>query len=358
MKIAGHLDMDAFFASVEERDRPRLRGKPIVVGADPAGGRGRGVVSTANYEARKYGIGSAMPITKAWKLAEVARRAGRPEAVFISGGFGKYGEVSRRIMDIVRGRVPTIQKVSVDEAYLDLSFAGTFAQAREVGVDLRREIARQERLTASIGIGPNKLVAKIASDFEKPDGLTVVEPDEVLDFLSSLPVRALPGVGPKAEGRLRRYGVRTVTDLRGLSLERLRELFGTWGEGLYRRARGIDDRLVTEDRAPAKSVGEQETFREDTLDGTILLPVLRGLCGEVHRRFLKANFSTFRTAALTVRFADFVTRSRSRTLSSATSSLKVLEFEILKLFMPFLDRRENPERRRIRLLGVRVEKLV
>ena len=177
MRIIGHLDMDAFFAAIEERDHPELKGRPVVVGADPAGGKGRGVVATANYPARVYGIHSAMPISRAWQLAEAARRRGRPATAFVRGSHRKYGEVSGRIMAILHHFAPVVEEASIDEAYLDLSFAGSFEAAAEICRSIKAEILAKERLTASMGLGPNKMVAKIASDFQKPDGLTVVTPE-------------------------------------------------------------------------------------------------------------------------------------------------------------------------------------
>ena len=174
MRLIGHLDMDAFFAAVEERDHPELEGLPIVVGADPACGKGRGVVSTANYKARVYGIHSAMPISQAWKLSEAARRRGLPPAVFVRGHYRRYAEISDRLMSVLRRFAPVVEEAGIDEAYFDLSFAGTYEAAAEICRQIKQEIKSREGLTASIGLGPNKLVAKIASDFQKPDGLTVV----------------------------------------------------------------------------------------------------------------------------------------------------------------------------------------
>jgi len=357
--------MDAFFAAVEERDNPRFAGRPIVVGADPKGGAGRGVVSTANYAARKYGIRSAMPITTAWRLAEAARTRGEPAAVFLGGGFRKYAEVSDCIMAIVRARpaVVAFEQVSVDEAYIEFSiFNDQFSKkdswnkAKEFAQDLKREIYRKERLTCSIGIGPNKIVAKIASDREKPDGLTVVRPEEILNFLAPLPVRVIPGIGPKTEAALARRRIHTVEALRALPLEVLIGEFGRYGGDLYRKARGEDDAPVAEDDE-VKSIGEQETLEEDTKDMNILTERLKALAAEVHRRFAKSGFRSFRTVVLTVRFADFETKSRAHTLPEPAATRIIIEFEALKLLLPFLDRRENPRGKKIRLLGVRVEKL-
>jgi nucleotidyltransferase/DNA polymerase involved in DNA repair len=202
MKIIAHLDMDAFFAAIEERDHPELAGVPLVVGAAPAAGKGRGVVSTANYAARKYGIHSAMPISQAWRRSEAAKSRGEPGVVFLTPNFPRYQEASRHIMELVRQYASLVEESSIDEAYLDLSFCTSFSQAAEICRRLKADIKAQVQLTASMGIGPNKLIAKIASDFQKPDGLTVVTEAAAEAFLEPLPVRQIPGIGPKTEQRL------------------------------------------------------------------------------------------------------------------------------------------------------------
>jgi DNA polymerase IV (DinB-like DNA polymerase) len=356
MRIIGHLDMDAFFAAIEARDHPELQGRPLVVGADPAGGRGRGVVSTANYPARRYGIHSAMPISRAWHLAEAARRRGEPATVFTRAHHHRYAEVSARIMAILYWHVPVVEEAGIDEAYLDLSFTGSYERAADLARRIKAEISAAEQLTASIGIGPNKMVAKIASDFVKPDGLTVVTPEAVEEFLADLPVRKIPGIGPKTEHYLARRGIRSVRDLKAWSPEELQERFGKWGPELYERLRGRHDSPLVVEWEP-KSVGEQETFARDTRDLEFIFARLWELCRGVWQRLGAEGFHSFRTVVVTVRFADFDTRSRSHTLAQPGASLRLVIFEAMKLLMPFLDRRENPRGKLIRLIGVRLEKL-
>jgi DNA polymerase IV (DinB-like DNA polymerase) len=356
MRIIGHLDMDAFFAAIEERDHPELRGQPIVVGADPAGGKGRGVVSTANYPARAYGIHSALPISQAWKLSEAARRRGRPAAVFLRVNHRRYVQVSDKIMGILHRFAPVVEEASIDEAYLDLSFTGSYEQAEEVARQIKTEILAREGLTASIGIGPNKMVAKIASDFRKPDGLTSVTPEMAEEFLAPLPVRKIPGIGPKTEKSLAQRGIKTVQDLKRFSSQELEEMFGKWGPELYERIRGRHESPLVTEWEP-KSVGEQETFAQDTRDLEFIFQRLWALCREVWRRFSAEGFLTYRTVVVTVRFADFDTHTRSHTLPEAAATQRTLTFEAMKLLMPFLDQRENPRGKLIRLIGVRVEKL-
>jgi DNA polymerase IV (DinB-like DNA polymerase) len=355
-RIVAHLDMDAFFAAIEERDSPRLRGLPLVVGADPCNGQGRGVVATANYPARAYGIHSATPIGRAWRLSEAAKRRGKPAAVFLSVDMKKYREVSDRIMAILRGIVPIVEPASIDEAYLDLSDARSFSEAERICLGIKEAIRTSERLTASIGIGPNKLIAKVASGVRKPDGLTLVTDEQAEAFLAPLPVRSMPGIGPKTESALVRHGVHTVQDLKRFSRTELHDRFGKHGLTLYEEIRGRDDSPVLE-AYEIKSLGEQETFREDTLDSRVLAAHLSEMCRNILRRFDGEGFLAFRAIVLTVRFSDFETKSRTHTLAAPAADLQTLEFEVLKLLLPFLDRRENPRRKLIRMLGVRVEKL-
>jgi DNA polymerase IV (DinB-like DNA polymerase) len=382
MRIVGHLDMDSFFASIEERDNPRFRGRPIVVGADPENGRGRGVVSTANYAARAYGIRSALPITKAWAFSEAARKKGLPPAVFLGVNMEKYAEVSGRIREILRSTLGgniLIEVASVDEAYFELpslpggAHTGSYEGAKAIAENIKRTIREREGLTASIGIGPNKLIAKIASDAQKPDGLTIVREGDAEAFLEPMNIRKIPGVGPKTEEQFKRLRITTVRDAKRLTEAALTDMLGKWGPELYRKLRGLDDAPLVAERE-AKSIGRHETFAHDVpvtdrvADRKTLESTLASLADDVYERFLAevaagASFSSFRAIALTVRFADFTTKSRVVTLpapvaASDPHALETLKFQALRLFMPFLDRRENPGRKAFRLLGLRVEHLV
>jgi len=364
MRIIGHLDMDAFFAAVEEREHEWLRGKPIVVGADPKGGKGRGVVSTANYEARKYGIHSALPISKAWEMSEAAKKKGLEPAVFLFTNFAEYERTSTRIMEILKTFSNTIEQASIDEAYFNIEIPNSkhqitntiWIKAGNIAKHIKAEIKDKEKLTCSIGIGPNKLIAKIASDFRKPDGLTIITGEEKESFLEPMTVRKIPGIGPKTELLLKKLNVTIVRDLKGFTEFELFELMGKWGRELYRKSRGIDDSPL-ETFYESKSIGEQETFDEDTRSPNILIAKLNEMSERVLQRMEREGFVGFRTIAITVRFAGFETHTRAHTLSAASGSLGTLRFEALKLFMPFLDRRENPRNKKIRLVGVRIEKL-
>jgi DNA polymerase IV (archaeal DinB-like DNA polymerase) len=356
MRIIAHIDMDAFYAAVEEHHHPELRGRPVVVGADPKDGRGRGVVTAANYAARQYGIRSALPISRAWRLAAAAHRQGHPAAVFVRGNGPLYREVSERIMALLARGADAFEEASIDEAYVDLSALGDVDRAVAHAQALKVEIRTREGLTCSVGIGPNKLVAKIASSFRKPDGLTVVRPQEVQAFLDPLRVRVIPGIGPKTEAMLHERSIRTVATLRQVPLPDLTDWFGRWGQDLWRKAQGISDDPVSNDWE-RKSVGEQETFEEDSLDPVFVIERARHLAEDVYRRFVAEGFHAFRTVTITVRFAGFVTRSRSHTGARPFRSDVELHDEVHRLLEPFFGPKENPKGRKIRLIGVRVEKL-
>jgi nucleotidyltransferase/DNA polymerase involved in DNA repair len=349
--------MDAFFAAVEERDNLRFKGKPIVVGSDPKEGAGRGVVSTANYAARAYGIHSAMPISRAWKLSEQARLEGKEKAIFVSPSMGKYAKVSEEIRSMVQAYFPVIEQASIDEFYADASGYGSYAKVEAVCRELKATIKEKERVTASVGIGPNKLVAKIASDRQKPDGLTIVTPREVFAFLDPLSIRVIPGIGPKTEKVLAREKIRTIGDLRSLSRDDLEDLFGDHGRAFYDKARGEDDRPVEESRE-IKSIGEQETFETDTKDTGSIIETLKRLVSGVVSDMRKKGFSGARRITITVRFNDFETVTRSRTISKPiTNEADAFQYA-LQLLLPFFDTRENPNKKTFRLIGFRFERLL
>jgi DNA polymerase IV (archaeal DinB-like DNA polymerase) len=362
VRIIVHIDMDAFYAAVEERYNPALRGVPVVVGADPKEGRGRGVVTTANYRARKFGIQSALPISRAWRLAQAARNRGEAETVFIRSNFPLYETVSSRIMQILARSADAVEEASIDEAYLDVSSLDTFDAALERMAKLKTEIFEKEELGCSVGIGPNKLIAKIASGLNKPDGLTVVTHEEIREFMDPLPIRVIPGVGPKGEAFLHRQNIRRVRELREISEPKLTQWFGSWGLRLFEKAHGLDDSLVSNEWT-RKSIGKQETFDQDSREISVVSKQLFGMAERVVAKLGRNEFSGFRTMTLTVRFSDFDTRNRSRTIKSGIrvdstgDALQLIKKEALELLMPFFDARENPRGKAIRLIGLRLEKL-
>jgi DNA polymerase IV (archaeal DinB-like DNA polymerase) len=362
MRIIVHIDMDAFYAAVEERYNPALRGLPVAVGADPKEGKGRGVITTANYLARKYGIHSALPIARAWRLAEAARQSGAPATVFIRPNFPLYREVSARIMQIFERSADAFEEASIDEAYLDVSSRGNFDSAVAHMIALKGEVRDREGLGCSVGIGPNKLIAKIASGHQKPDGLTVVIPESVRQFLDPLPIRVIPGVGPKGEAFLHQRNVRTIRELREVPEASLIEWFGKWGQRLFEKARGIDDSVVSNEWT-RKSLGEQETFEQDTRSSSVVTERLYSMAERIIGKLQEKEFSGFRTVTVTVRFADFQTSIRSHSIKNGIKvhnheeALQSLKQEALSLLLPFFDARENPRGKAIRLIGLRLEKL-
>jgi len=334
-----HLDMDYFFAQVEELKNPDLKGKPVVVGADPRGGVGRGVVATSNYEARKFGIRSGMAISQAYRLCH--------EAVFVSPNFKNYVSASQSIMKILRSSAGKFQSGGIDEAYLDISEeVEDFEEAKLYAQRIKDKIWQQERLTGSIGVGPNKLIAKIASDFQKPNGLTVVVPEKVLDFLAPLPARRIPGIGPKTEAKLREIGIVVVNDLRKPSLDDLTRKFGVYGNWLWASSRGIDDRAVDEYRE-VKSIGRERTFSKDVGDVFLIQEELEDLCEEVCAYARKAR-AWFRTITIKIRFEDFETHTRAFSLKTATTDLSALNSTAWRLLHEALGNKK------VRLIGVRV----
>jgi nucleotidyltransferase/DNA polymerase involved in DNA repair len=360
MRIVVHVDMDAFYAAVEERLNPALRDLPVVVGADPKEGKGRGVVMTANYKARQFGIRSALPISRAWRFAETARQRGEPATVFIQPNMPVYREVSGRVMEILQHHGDAFEEASIDEAYLDLSSLENFATAEEMVTRIKQEIRNREGLGCSFGVGPNKLIAKIASARQKPDGLTVVAPDEVTDFLNPLPIRVIPGIGPKTAQFLHAKNLRTVADLRQVPESSLVEWFGKWGARLFQKVRGVDDSEVSNEWT-RKSLGEQETFEQDTRDRTLITERLNAMAERIIATLRMKQFTGFRTVTVTVRFGDFQTSNRSRSLKDGISvddnGTSRLKEAAQALILPFFDARENPRAKAFRLIGLRVEKL-
>jgi DNA polymerase-4 len=336
-----HCDMDAFYASVHQRDDPGLKGRPVVIGGDPSG---RGVVAAASYEARRFGIHSAMP------AAVAARRC--PHAVFIRPDFSRYTSDSEKIFSIFREFSPTVQTLSLDEAFLDLTdHLEALGSATAVAVEIRRKVRRELGLTVSVGAAPNKLVAKIASDFDKPDGLTVIPPRKVADFLAPLPIRRLHGIGPNCESALHHMGVRTVADLRELSLDRLLARFSHWGRTLWMYARGIDNRPVRTGRT-RKSLSTERTFPSDVDDIDQMDGILDEMATEVASGLERKKIAAC-TFTIKVRYPDFETRTRSVTLPTPTSAAP----EISQCARTLV-RRTEADRRSVRLLGVGASNLV
>ncbi|MBV8064289.1 MAG: DNA polymerase IV [Actinobacteria bacterium] len=337
------MDLDAFFAAVEELEQPELRAQPLVVGGDP---HGRGVVATANYVARQFGIRSAM------SAAEALRRC--PHAVFVRPRHTVYREYSRHVWTTVRGVVPTIEQTGIDEGYLDLGeIAGDFLEARVVAEAVQTAVRAATRLTCSLGVAPCKVVAKIASDARKPGGLTVVVPGQESSFLAGLDVRRLPGVGPKAEERLRAAGIETVGGLAALGDDELRRVLpGSVGAVLRDRANGIDPRGL-DTQVERISISVENTFERDLVDRERLHDELRAMATEVAGH-LHTRGQTARTVTTKLRYADFSIRSRSTSLDVGIDDAA----QIGDLACRLLDRGLRDRPGALRLVGVGVSGLV
>ena len=337
-RIIFHLDMDHFYTAVEERERPEIKGTPVIVGADPKEGKGRGVVSTSNYEARKSGVRSGMPISQAWRLC--------PRAVYLPPNFPLYIRVSTEIMALARKYAGKFEQWGIDEAFLDVSDkVGGWAEAEALARQIKQEIKEKEGLTASIGVGPNKLVAKIASDFQKPDGLTIVKEEEVEKFLEPLPVRKLLWVGRKTEAKLKELGVNTIGDLARYDPTALSSMFGVMGLQMHLMAKGID-RSEVEERVGVKSVSHETTFEEDTADSTVIFQALDALCEEVLKETVNQHL-LFKTVTVKIRYQGFETHTRSKTLPFLTNRLRDLQKTANELL--FTNLRKD---RKVRLIGV------
>jgi DNA polymerase-4 len=336
-----HCDMDAYYASVHMRDDPALAGRPVVVGGDPDG---RGVVASASYEARRFGIRSAMPAAHARRLC--------PAAVFVQPDFPRYRRESDAIFAIFRDFTPVMEPASLDEAYLDVTdHLGASGTAAAIAKEIRRRVREERRLTVSVGVGPSMLIAKIASDFRKPDGLTVVPPERVLSFLAPLPVRRLHGVGPATERALAALGIATVAELRARPREELVERFGKHGAMLYAFARGEDSREV-ETHHERKSLGTENTYRADLRSLGEMDGELESMAAEVADGLEKRTLAAC-TVTVKARYPDFTTVSRSRTFPIPTASaarLAALAKDLL--------RRTEAGARPVRLLGVSASTLV
>jgi DNA polymerase-4 len=335
-----HLDMDAFYASVEQRDDPSLRGRPVAVGGDP---KGRGVVAAASYEARKFGVRSAIPMARAVRLC--------PHLAIVRPDFKRYSAVSKQILDLYRAVTPLVEPLSLDEAYLDVT---ENAWNEPLGVNVARRLKRDVHdatsLTVSAGVAPNKFLAKIASGWKKPDGLTVIAPVRVERFLEKLPVDALWGVGPKTAEKLLALGCVRLVDVRRISADALRRAVGSWADSLARLARGEDDRPVVPDRR-AKSCSTEDTFAEDLADPAAMRATVESMARHdaawLNRRELFA-----RTVVLKVRYGDFTTVSRSDTRRPTRDA-----DELADRAASLLGRTEAATRP-VRLLGVGVHGLM
>lgn len=338
-----HVDMDAFYASVEQLDQPEYAGRAVIVGADPKAGTGRGVVAACSYEARQFGIHSALPISHAWRRC--------PNGVYLRPRMVRYQEVSVAIMGILRRYTDMVEPISIDEAFLDVSGStALMGPAEGIAREVKATIKKETGLTASVGVAPNKFLAKIASDLDKPDGFVVVGNTEVESFLAALPVSKLWGVGPKTATRLRKLGVHTIGELAAIGREKMIETLGASGEHLWHLARGEDERPVVSAWEP-KSISNETTFEHDTSDNDLLLKTLRGLSDKVAARLRRQGFKT-RTISLKLRYASFTTFTRQKSVPEALNTGNEIFALIRTLFEKF------PLEKSVRLIGVGTSNLL
>ncbi len=336
-----HVDMDAFFAAVEQRDKPELRGLPVVVGGDP---KGRGVVATCSYEARRFGIHSAMSAARARSLC--------PQAIFVRPRMEAYREASRQVMAILRSYTPLVEPLSLDEAFLDVTAAtagGTLAV--EIAREVLDRIHRETGLTASAGVSYNKLLAKLASDWRKPHGLFVIPPERGLDFLAPLAVGKLHGVGPATVKKLSAMGIETISDLRTMPREILMAHFGKAGAWFYEVAQGIDGRSVQPTRQ-RKSAGTERTFSKNLEDRSVMLATLQEMAAQVAARLQVLALVGY-TVNIKARFPDFTTVTRAHTATEGIGTT-----DAIAALLPELLDRAVPKSASVRLLGITVSSLV
>jgi DNA polymerase-4 len=322
-----HVDMDAFYASVEQRDHPEHRGKAVIVGSDPKNGKGRGIVATCSYEARKFGIHSAQPISQAWKLC--------PRGIYLLPDMEKYARVSSQIMGLLLEFTDLLEQLSIDEAFLDVTGSGKlFGSGAGIGRKIKERIFRELQLTASVGVATNKFVAKVASDLHKPDGLVVVDPGREKEFLAPLPIRRLWGVGPKTETRLREIGLETIGQVAGMQQSELVARLGQTGAHLWQLSQGIDDRPVAPEEG-FKSIGHENTFEQDTADPELINKTVLDLTHRVAQR-LRGKGARARTICVKYREADFSTYTRRTTLSDPVDTSEKIFHVAMKLLKTLL----------------------
>ncbi len=340
MRTILHIDMDAFYASVEQRDNPALRGQPVIVG----GPSRRGVVLAASYEVRPFGVRSAMPMAEALRLA--------PRAVVVAPRRHRYEQVSEEVFAIFGRYTPCIEPLSLDEAFLDVTASrALFGEGEAIARNIKRAIRKELQLVASAGVAPSKFVAKIASDLDKPDGLVVVDPLDVAAFLAPLPIERMWGVGPKTAPKMRKLGYATLGDLARADAGALRRVLGSWGPEVGRLARGEDGRDVVPD-ARARSIGAEETYENDLVGREAIARTLLEHAGRVARRLVRSGLSA-RTVTIKIKYADFTLRTRRATLRDPVQDTDAIHQSALGLLarMPL-------DRRRVRLTGVSVSGMI
>ncbi|MFO7794889.1 MAG: DNA polymerase IV [Promethearchaeati archaeon] len=336
-----HLDLDAFFAAVEVRDNPALKNKPVIIGADPKEGEGRGVVATCNYEAREYGLHSALPISHAYRLC--------PHGVYLRPNHKKYAQVSKEVMNIINSYSDKFQQVSIDEAYLDISEkCNNFNEAKNIANSIKENVELKIGITLSVGCSSTKSIAKIASDYNKPNGICVVPPEGIKEFLKDMDIIKIPGVGKVTKKHFYKYCIRTIGDLMEIPLHKLIKIFGKHGKWIWKVVNGLDKRKVKEFGDGRKSISKERTFYQNTKQFDLILEKLEEINDKIHDKLIKENIS-YRTITLKIRFEDFETFTRSKSISyPICDKSKVLEI-VLDLYNEFTE-----QDAKIRLIGIKL----
>jgi DNA polymerase IV (DinB-like DNA polymerase) len=339
-----HCDLDCFFAAVEIRDNPTYKNKPVIIGADPKNGKGRGVVLTCSYEARKFGLHSGMPISQAYARC--------PHGVYLRPNSKKYHLASKEVMRILKGFSKEFQQMGSDEAYLDLTeTCKDYEEAREIALSIQKEVINKVGLTISIGIAPTKSLAKIASDFNKPNGITVFEPENFKKLLKNMDITRIPGIGKKTKVHYYKKGIKTIGDIINIPLVKLVSLFGEHGKWIWNVVNGYDNRKVKQFHEERKSISAERTFYKDTDDFNSILSRLEGINERLHKTVMK-NHISYKTISLKIRFEGYQTFTRAKTLPFHIQNKKRVIEVILELIKEF-----TKNMKKVRLIGIKLSNL-
>lgn len=339
-----HCDLDCFFAAVEIRDNPQYKGKPVIIGADPKDGKGRGVISTCSYEARKFGLHSGMPISQAFQRC--------PHGIYLRPNQKKYSDVSKQVMQILSKYADEFQQMGSDEAYLDLTnLCLNSEDAMKTAQLIQDEISKNLGITISIGIAPTKSLAKIASDYNKPNGITVFRPDNFKDLLKDMDITRIPGIGKKSKAYFYKKGIKNIGDIHQTSLAKMVNLFGEHGKWVWKVANGYDNRLVKQFSEERKSISAERTFYEDTNDFNYIISKLEDINEKIHKSVIKYHI-TYKTISLKIRFEGFQTFTRAKTLPYHIQNQDRVIEVIVKLFKEF-----SNYKKKVRLVGIKLSNL-
>lgn len=339
-----HCDLDCFFASVEMRDNPDIKQKPVIIGADPKNGLGRGVVSTCNYEARKYGLHSGMPISIAFKRC--------PNGIFLKPNFKKYEKASKEVMEILKFHSDSFQQTSIDEAYLEISkTCSDFNDAYEIAKRIQQEVFKKVGLTISIGCGPTKIIAKMASDYKKPNGITIVEKNQVKQFLSKLEITKIPGIGKKSKLHYNADGIYFIGDLMNFDLKFLSEKYGKQGEWIWKVINCLTENKIVREKRTRKSMSKEKTFQVDIDDSKMILEWFRKINSKLHVKLKKEDLF-YKSVSIKIRFEDFSTFTRCKTFNSPIRNISIAFETIKELYNEFIS-----HSKKVRLIGVRFSNL-